>query len=351
MSGNNILKDTNNTTYVPMDNRKFEYVLANLQKCIVPGTFVRFEGDYRSYLVEKVYKDSLLLSYYHYTNTTSDKNPEDLKYVKSTKMIFGSEDLKKYNVTGIHLPNWADKAYEKIKEVNGPEYVKESRLNLYSKSDSPELVSSLVDFIKSKYGVKVNIIHNKDLSKFNDPKVYQSAAFAARDGIYINIDKASIEEPLHELLHLVLATMKGRNPNTYYQLVNSVQSHPMFKQVSAIYGDQINTEQLEETFVKLLSSTFRRNILKEGVFNDTTFSVAIKESIKELMDLSKDLSWKDPFDLLRTPVNQILFDFESKLVDNEESLIDDSIVGYMYDISEKIESLLNNGDLNQKCDF
>lgn len=79
---------------------------------------------------------------------------------------------------------------------------------------------------------------------------YMEQQHLSNGEIYINIDKASIEkeEPLHELLHLVLATMKANNSTTYYKLVNSVQYHPLFKLVSKNYNE-INTELLEkETF-------------------------------------------------------------------------------------------------------
>ena len=44
-----------------------------LQKYILPGSFVTFEGNAKAYVVEKVYKDSLLLSYYHYTDSKNDR--------------------------------------------------------------------------------------------------------------------------------------------------------------------------------------------------------------------------------------------------------------------------------------
>ena len=220
----------------------------------------------------------------------------------------------------------------------------------YSKSDSPEIVMEMANLIKNKYGVNVNIVHNNEISQFGDPELYGAAAFVTNGEIYINIDKASIEEPLHELLHLVLATMKANNSTTYYKLVNSVQYHPLFKLVSKKYNE-INTELLEETFVKLLSQTFRKNILKDGVFNESSFNFAIRESIKDLMDLTEDLNWEDPFNLLGTPINQILSDFGSKLVDNEESLINEDDVNYMFGVSSKIKSLIEDGSLIQKCKF
>lgn len=208
----------------------------------------------------------------------------------------------------------------------------------------------MVNLLKNKFGVEINIIHNEDLKQFNDPEVNDSSAFVTKNGIFVNIDRASIEEPLHELLHLVLATMKNSNPDKYYALVGAVQNHPLFTKVLANYNE-INTELLEETFIRLLSKTFRKNILKQGVFDEYNFNDAIRNSIMELMDLTKTLEWEDPFDLLAKPVSDILFDFGSKLADAEQSLIEPNSVSYMFDISNKVKQLLESGNLKQKCNY
>lgn len=355
---NKPLKNTNNTIHIPFTNSQLSALMSGsdyLQKYILPGSFVTFEGNAKAYVVEKVYKDSLLLSYYHYTDSKNDRiKNNDLKYIKSEKFFLTPEILNSgtLKVTGIRIPAWASEAKKMLSaiQISPTNHVKQSKVMTYSKSDSPEIVMEMANLIKNKYGVNVNIVHNNEISQFGDPELYEAAAFVTNGEIYINIDKASIEEPLHELLHLVLATMKANNSTTYYKLVNSVQYHPLFKLVSKNYNE-INTELLEETFVKLLSQTFRKNILKDGVFNESSFNFAIRESIKDLMDLTEDLNWEDPFNLLGTPINQILSDFGSKLVDNEESLINEDDVNYMFGVSSKIKSLIEDGSLIQKCKF
>ena len=81
-------------------------------------------------------------------------------------------------------------------------------------------------------------------------------------------------------------------------------------------------EQLEETFVKILSETFRDKIDSEGIFNSDIFTVAIKGAISELLDLTLNLENKDVFELLNNPVDQVLTLFGSKLLENETGLID-----------------------------
>ena len=49
------------------------------------------------------------------------------------------------------------------------------------------------------------------------------------------------------------------------------------------------------------------------------------------------------------PVKTLLEDFGSKLIMNPESLIDESSVYMMFEISGKIKQLLETGNLEQKC--
>lgn len=355
-NGKSIYKDTENTLRIPIDNENFKKVFDNLeslQTYLVPGSFIQFKGNADSFIVEKAFKDHIELATYHHTFSPnlSIKDPK-LQYVKAEKFFLDKEALadNKLQVANLYLPKWATAAYDNLSQYKTIENHKDSRLTKYSVSDSNEIVGMLADVVKSKYNTEVNFVHTYDVAKMGNPDLLKAAAFATKDGIFINMDKASIEEPVHEVLHLILATMKASDAETYYKLVNSVQYHPLFKEISKSY-DEINTERLEETFVKLLSQTFRKNILKEGVYNEPAFNRAMKQSISDLMDLSEDLTWEDSFDILGKSINDTLFDFGSKLVDNEESLIDRKSVSYMFDISGKIKKLLDDGKLEQKCNY
>lgn len=368
---NNIVKDTENTLRIPIDNENFKALLANtdqLQSYLVPGSFIQFKGNATSFLVEKVYNDRIQLAAYHHTQIKNEAIRNlDLQYVTAEKFFLDRNLLEnstttdpqtkkiietpsKAQIVNLYLPKWATTAYDNLSMYRKQIAQKDSRLITYPDSDSPEIVAMLADVLQNKYNTPIKIIHNYNLAEFNNPNVYKSSAFATPDSIYINIDKASIAEPLHEVLHLVLATMKATDPDTYYKLVNSVQYHPLFDEVTKAY-DEINTERLEETFITLLSQTFRRNILKEGVYNESSFNRAMKQSISDLMDLSKSLDWEDSFDLLGKPINDILFDFGSRLVANDDSLIKNDSVSYMFDIADKIQKLLDNGNLKQQCNY
>lgn len=342
-------KDTMNTVYIPYDNDGFKFLAQSKELYkIVPGSYITFKGDADAYIVEKALNDKLVVSKYVHTKfETNDKNiPKDLAFVKSEKFTLDKDTS--LEIAGIHVPKWAQIQFDLAKRY-GKEMTKKSMPTDYDKTDSKEMIVQLSNYLAEKFGVKINIVHSSELHQFNDPKVYKAAAFVDKDNIYVNIDKASIAEPLHELLHLVLATMKANNPDDYYLLVNSVQNHPEFNIVSRLYND-INTEMLEETFVKLFSMTFRKNVLRSGIFNTEVFNDSIKKTISEMLDLEQSLEWEDTFDLMSQPIKQILIDFGSSLINNEESLIDRSSVYMMFDIAGQVRELLESGNLEQNCE-
>lgn len=349
----NYKKDTLNTVYVKFNNQNFVQLIDyNRLSSIVPGTFITFKGDTDAYVVEKAFNNSLLISKYAYTKTGNGPSG-DLEYVKCEKFYLTKDTP--LEIVGLHVPKWAKWTYDivhKVTEGVKPEYgykdTKKSIDNVFTEADNKEILVTLSQHLENKFGVKINLIHNSELGQFNDPELYKAKAFVNRDEIYVNIDKASLAEPLHEVLHLVLATLKAKNSSTYYSLVRSVQNHPMFETVAKDYNE-INTELLEETFIKLFSSTFRKNVLRTGIYNEAVFDKAIKDTISDLLDLKENLDWEDSFDLMEKPIKDILTEFGSGLISEGSSLIDKSSVYMMFDISNAIRTLLHDGNLEQKC--
>lgn len=196
----------------------------------------------------------------------------------------------------------------------------------------------MANYIADKYGLKVNYIDTGNI-----------AAYATASDIFINLNKASIEEPVHELMHLILTTLKAKDYNTYYQIIQSIQNHPLFQEVSRLYDEEINIDKLEETFVKLLSKTFRNKILTEGIFTTEMFDEAFKNTIKELFNLSSDLSSVDTNNLLTKSVNELMTVFGSRLLEETNTLIDTNDNIRMLQISNIIKTMRDNNNLIENC--
>lgn len=344
------LHERNNTRYFNINKRNLKEFI----EFIVPGSFITFNNNAKAFIVEKVLENKLLLAAYHYSNNEVRKNAEGLEYVISERFLLDLDNLSGEGPKPVALfvPNWAENNIKEIEKklvsIKGSEN-KAFKASSYSAKDSPEIIAAIGNFISDKYGVKVNYISAENFKDFPEINMDTTSAFVQNGEIFINIDKASIEEPLHELLHLVLMTLKSKDPDKYYLLVNSVQNHPAFNRIAKIYSEDINTEKLEEAFIKMLTATFRRNIVTKGIFDTDVFNEAINGAISELLDLTLSLENEDSFELLDTSIEELMTLFGSQLLGAEEGLIDNNSVVQMLQYSGIIKQLINNGNLKEAC--
>ena len=322
---------------------------STFENYIVPGSYIRLKNDANEYIVERVVSNGFVISQYGFSGKVNPNTKnEDLKYIKQFTRILPTSlpDVK-----GVYIPNWANNNIQKLNDIVIKSGLKESiGLDNLSDNDSPELIYNMTKLISEKYGVNINIIGDADLSDF--PELGNNAnrvrAFVSNGEIYINIDKASIEEPLHELLHLVLGTIKAQDPNKYYNIINSIQGHPLYHDVSANY-EEVNADVLEETFIRLLTKTFRHNIESDGIFNEVIFDKALKGAITELMDLQESIEEENPIKLLNTNVADILSDFGSSLIQNKEGIVNKDNAVLMLEVASTLRNLLKSKNLIQTC--
>lgn len=344
----NYLHDQFNTTWFDIKNKD----ISNLVKYITPGSFITFSkpdktGNSKAFIIEKVIDKQLLISAYHYTNSPDVKKGINIGNVISEKMLIDVDQIS-MEPSALFIPNWANKNITALQKILFPIEEKNTLPSKFEKEDSAEVINNLCAFLVEKYGVVINFVNNFQVAQVAGTSE-TTAAFVYNGEIYINTDKATIEEPLHEFLHLVLMTLKSNNPDNYYTLVRSVESHPLFKQTSRLYEGEINIEILEETFIKLLTSTFKHRIKNEGIFSEEIFNKTINESIQELLHLEESIEEEDTMDLLTNPIGEIMTMFGTSLMGEPEGLIDNKSILKMLEYSSVIKDLLEEGNLIEDC--
>ncbi len=334
-------KDSLNTNFVEMSKENFIKMLrSNELYKIIPGSFISLGKNVL--VIEKILKNALVATKYSYTKIPNGNG--EFRYVKGETVIL--DEYTDLNIKGIFTPKWAINTYEFISKYKNNIEKEETKINV--KSSSYEFLVNFSNYLSEKFNIKINLIKNSDLERFNNPKVYQASSFTTFDEIYINLDKARITDPLHELLHVILATMKARNSDMYYRIINSVQYHPIFKEVA---GNMINAEALEESFIKLFTLTFNKNIKSDGIFSDDGFNTTIKDTISDMLNLEENLDWEDVNGLMKTSIYDVLTNFGSKLIDGEESLIDFNSSYEMFTVADIIQKLIDEKKLEQKCNY
>lgn len=307
---------------------------------LLPGAFLDL-GNSKYWRTEKKLGDKWLISYSYISNGKT----------RTIKKLIGDDILVYRIYTPYYWKNVNNRLNTLLNNANSLEqgYKTSIEINPLKSYDSPELIASMASLLESKFGVKINFIHNSELNQFSGiENIDQVRAFVRNGEYFVNIDKADIAEPLHELLHMMLASMKYSDFDNYMKLVESISNHPLYNQITENY-QEINSDVLEETFVTLFSESVRRNILLEGIFTEEVFMNSVKKGIVEMFDLDNDLQDKSSYELLDTPVKDILFQFSSNLLQNQEEIYNTDNALKMMSLSGLYKKLLKEGNLKQQC--
>lgn len=131
-----------------------------------------------------------------------------------------------------------------------------------NQSDVDENVNSLVylnqtlDKLSNLYGININYISNKELTSQEweeVPGIHGVKAFIYEGQIYVNTDIATVDSPLHEMLHIIFGSMKFQNRFLYEQLVSSASNFKSFNYTQELYPNRTREDLCEEVFITQLS--------------------------------------------------------------------------------------------------
>lgn len=166
-----------------------------------------------------------------------------------------------------------------------PSVMSEEMLNIFNTApDAPAgiVLSNIVDKLADKYGINIKTISISELQTddwkgvVQDPK--NTKAFIYNGDIYLNIDNATLDSPVHEMLHLLLGSLKYSNNNLYNSLVQSMESIPNYNVKIKEFTNRPLSDINEELFVTEFSRylTGQDTILKNldpKVLNDIFYNI------------------------------------------------------------------------------
>lgn len=214
------------------------------------------------------------------------------------------------------------------------------------------VLNNIIERLASLYGINFIETNNAELAseewsdKVNDAKT--ANAFIYNGDIYINTDNMKIDAPLHEMLHLVLGSVRFSDPELYRNVVRSVESIPDYTNKAILYKDRTKNDINEEVFISEFSRymTGQSNIIENldevslhklfynmnRVLDSTLFgeqSVSTVDSVElfnsSLIQLSKYLgsaltnnSYSGTLDLQSAEANRILSNVKSDLLKGGE---------------------------------
>lgn len=126
-------------------------------------------------------------------------------------------------------------------------------------SDMSNLLSfdKVIRKLDKLYGIKFNEITNAELNseywkdKIPDPSSVN--AFIYNNQVYINIDKNSVDAPIHELSHILIGSMRFQNPTLYQNIINLSENLPNYQQMIQQFPGRSRNDINEEILVTEVS--------------------------------------------------------------------------------------------------
>lgn len=119
---------------------------------------------------------------------------------------------------------------------------------------SSAVLNSMIGKLNKLYGTKFIPVTIAELNsaewKGLIPESKLAKAFVYNGNIYVNTDIASIDSPIHEMLHIFLGSMRYTDPDFYLQTVQLAEQLPAFQRIASIYNNRTRLDLLEETFVE-----------------------------------------------------------------------------------------------------
>lgn len=168
--------------------------------------------------------------------------------------------------------------------VERPTTTKDLSETTYEQEDlvnNAVLLATMIDKLQEFYGINIHYIKNSELNseEFTQiPGIQEANAFVYNGEIYVNLDNATIDAPLHEMLHLIFGSIKYSDPELYYNLVDQAEQFSSYNRTAKLYPNRTRGDLNEEIFITELSKYLSGkqsdlNNLDDKVMHDISYNM------------------------------------------------------------------------------
>lgn len=187
-------------------------------------------------------------------NYTSTKSPQEAMIKMNNELhrdlitnILPIGETSIIDITRRPSKNWIDQSIEDINIDTS-----------YNRSKNKNMLCNMFIDLGRQFGINMNPITNQDVinnEEFNGVRgqISNAAGFIHNGQIYINTDLATIDTPIHELMHLFLGSIRYTQPDLYFGLVQSAESLPNFIELAKPFAGRAMSDINEEVFVQEFS--------------------------------------------------------------------------------------------------
>lgn len=187
----------------------------------------------------------------------------------------------------------------------------------YQSNNSDTVYLDMITRLSNLYGVGIYLTNNEEIKEDQELKDLVDASsakgFIYNGNIYINTDNATLDTPIHELLHLVFGSMRYTNPELYFNTIQKSENFTSYAQLSKLYPNRTKSDLAEEVYITEMAKyiakggkTFEEDPIVSyeiGYHMNRILDSALngKYSVDCLVD-TYDKTLKDIADLVESPV-------------------------------------------------
>ena len=117
--------------------------------------------------------------------------------------------------------------------------------------------NNTLEKLANLYGINFNTVTDAELSseRWRDlmPEQKLVNAFIYDGQIYINMDRASVDAPIHEMLHMFVGSMRFTNPKLYQELIQMSEKFPNYDKLAGQFSGKTRNDINEEIFITEIS--------------------------------------------------------------------------------------------------
>lgn len=224
--------------------------------------------------------------------------------------------------------------------------------NFNNEINSFHYFNEIIDKLNTLYGVNVIPITNQELKESDLGKIAGSAkAFIYNGDIYVNVDIATVDSPVHEFLHILFGSLKYSNRELYNQIVSQAEQFESYGEISQEYPNRTREDVNEEVFVTELARylTGRSNTiskLPQNIQHEIFYNINRTLDTMLMGDLSVKCISED--ELYQMNLKTLAKLINASTIQNDfQTTLNNSMLSRI--MSNKKQELMSEGLLKEEC--
>ena len=225
-----------------------------------------------------------------------------------------------------------------------------------SKNELSMSLGAMCDRISKLYGVNVHLVTTAAIEEMGVYDAIRAKGFVQNGEIFINSDIATVDTPIHELMHMVMGTLKAHDIGLYNKLCDITTKMYNIEKQAVEYPNRTRRDIQEELFVletaryiSGMKSGFEK--LEKGDLSE--FAYLFNRSIDTMVNGRISANNCDISSVISSgaSISDISAMLRSRIFDASNPLIIDERAAALHRInSNKKEELIKRGILKEICE-